>query len=64
MKRKIKMTIFSKLKVKRQLETKKNYKKEPKTKTTEIQNTSMATINEADTISTTGGNKTTGNKDR
>ena len=41
----------------------KNHKIKPKTKTTEIQKTSMATISKRDTISTTGGNTTTGTKD-
>ena len=42
---------------------KKNKKVIPKTKTTEIQKTSMATIKEGDSIITTGGNTTTGNRD-
>lgn len=40
---------FWKLKLKQQLEAKKNYKVKPKTKTTEIQKTITATINEGDT---------------
>ena len=59
----VKMNIIWKLKLKRQLEIKKNYKVKPKTKTTKIQKTSTGTVNEGDIVSTTGGNITTGNKD-
>ena len=41
---------------------KKYYKVKPKTKTTEIQKTSTATINEEDTVSTTGANTRTDKK--
>ena len=54
---------FWKLKLKQQLETKINYKVKAKVKTTETTKTSWATIIERDTISTTGGNTTTDNKD-
>ena len=55
----MKLTIFGKTEGKATT----GRKEKSTTKTTEIQKTSMATINEGDTVSTTGGNTTKGNKD-